>query len=294
MKIRNLYIILIITLILLLLSIGSYYFIKKSDDLKFSARVIEAFSESAIIRPLDNDLLKKYDVILIDIPNLNKGDIIELKADKDVLETFPVKMKVISYNVLEMGSSTTKIEEEITTKSIENTTEVTSKITTIKVTTKEVEKITIEEYLNKEINEVETNKNNKSFKETAKENFIKVVDFIFYDKDINGVYFKDLSNEVKLKVIALALKLDNIIEKYYPNYKEGLSSSYLGAKGSLIKLYLEKTTEFCDKNDAVCKQGKEDFKELKKSLNITWDIIKSLTDAGVSKLRKWYEIYSGK
>ena len=134
----------------------------------------------------------------------------------------------------------------------------------------------------------------ETVKDKLKGTFITIVDFIFYNKPINGVYFKDLTASAKLKVIGIALKVDGIIEKYYPQYKEGLSESYKNAKSKLIELYLEYTTKYCDNNDEVCDQAKEDFQSLKKSLNITWDIIKELTNSGVSKLKRWYEIYSGK
>ena len=82
MKTRSLYVILIITLTLLLLSIGSYYFLKKNDNLKFSAKVIEAFPSIAIIRPLDKDLLEKYDAISIDIPN----NALNIKVSEEEME----------------------------------------------------------------------------------------------------------------------------------------------------------------------------------------------------------------
>ena len=129
---------------------------------------------------------------------------------------------------------------------------------------------------------------------TLKSTFIKVVDFIFYDKDINGYYFKDLTASAKLKVISLALKLDAIIDKHFPEYKEELSSSYAKAKDSLITLYLNLTSEFCKNNGATCESAKNDFALLKESLNLSWDVISSLAKSGTTKIKEWYEIFSGK
>ena len=127
-----------------------------------------------------------------------------------------------------------------------------------------------------------------------KENFIKIVDFIFYDSDINGYYFKDLANGAKLKVIYYATMLDNLIDKEFPSYKENLSEMYNNTKAKLVKLYLEKSSEYCKDNENVCKQAKSDFTVLKKSINITFDFIKGLCQDGTQKLKEWYEIYSGK
>ena len=144
-------------------------------------------------------------------------------------------------------------------------------------------------YFNNEVNTADT----KS-KGTSKNAFIKVVDFIFYDKDINGYYFKDLTASAKLKVIGLALKLDNIIDSHFPGYKDELSSSYNKAKDNLITLYLNLTSEFCKNNDSICESAKNDFSLLKESLNLSWDVIKNLAKSGTNKLKEWYEIFSGK
>ena len=88
--------------------------------------------------------------------------------------------------------------------------------------------------------------------------------------------------------------LDNLIDKEFPSYKENLSEMYNNTKSKLIKLYLEKSSEYCKDNENVCKQAKSDFTVLKKSLNITFDFIKGLCQDGTQKLKEWYEIYSGK
>ena len=178
-----------------------------------------------------------------------------------------------------------------TTTTISTTTKITTRVKSKNNISKD--NIVVNDIKNK-LNLLEANQNDKSFDQTAKKYFISAVDFIFYDKDINRVYFKDLTNGAKLKVISLALKLDGLIDKYYPNYKEGLSSNYQNVKTKLIELYLNKTTEYCINNDEVCNEAKSNFQDLKNSLNLTWDVIKSIGNTSISKLRKWYEIYSGK
>ena len=37
-----------------------------------------------------------------------------------------------------------------------------------------------------------------------------------------------------------------------------------------------------------------DFSLLKESLNLSWDVISSLAKSGTTKIKEWYEIFSGK
>ncbi len=66
----------------------------------------------------------------------------------------------------------------------------------------------------------------KNAKEKSIKLFIKTIDFIFYDTEINGYTFKDLTEEQKEEIIDLFKKMDNLLEKKYPNYKEELEESY--------------------------------------------------------------------
>lgn len=144
-------------------------------------------------------------------------------------------------------------------------------------------------------NEVEES---SSFKEKFKEYFITIVDFIFYEKEIKGYTFDDLSSTSKAKIISIALKIDNKIEEYVPNYKENISSTsnkiYTGIKDKLIVLYMDISTDICKNNEEECNKVKEIFSEIKDVCKIGWDFIKNLFKGGFSKIKDWYEIYSGK
>lgn len=130
-----------------------------------------------------------------------------------------------------------------------------------------------------------------------KKGFVTIVDFIFYDEPINGYTFKELASETKLKIMKIALSIDNKIEEYFPGYKETISSGakkvYSNIKGFVVELYLDTTTMICKNNASVCQNAKEDFAYMKKSFGITWDLIKSLAEAGTVKLKEWYEIFRG-
>ena len=271
----------------------------KIQNDEFYAVVRESYAGYALVKPLDEDI--NYDVLSISVKDLKVGDIIRLKV-KDIKEIYPPEAEVEEIEVLQtdkISELDPDIKEEVTTK---NTEQIKNDITTSQTTsvskngtttTKKKDIKNADEdviaYFNNEVNTAD----DKS-KGTLKNAFIKVVDFIFYDKDINGYYFKDLTASAKLKVIGLALKLDNIIDSHFPGYKDELSSSYNKAKDNLITLYLNLTSEFCKNNDSICESAKNDFSLLKESLNLSWDVIKSLAKSGTNKLKEWYEIFSGK
>lgn len=271
----------------------------KIQNDEFYAVVRESYAGYALVKPLDEDV--GYDILSISVKDLKVGDIIRLKV-KDIKEIYPPEAEVEEIEVLQtdkISELDPDIKEEVTTK---NTEQIKNDITTSQttsvskngtITTKKKDIKNADEnvlaYFNNEVNTADT----KS-KGTLKNAFIKVVDFIFYDKDINGYYFKDLTASAKLKVIGLALKLDNIIDSHFPGYKDELSSSYNKAKDNLITLYLNLTSEFCKNNDSICESAKNDFSLLKESLNLSWDVIKNLAKSGTNKLKEWYEIFSGK
>lgn len=271
----------------------------KIQNDEFYAVVRESYAGYALVKPLDEDI--NYDVLSISVKDLKVGDIIRLKV-KDIKEIYPPEAEVEEIEVLQtdkISELDPDIKEEVTTKIAEQikndiTTSQTTSVSKNGTTTTKKKDIknadeNVVAYFNNEVNTADT----KS-KGTLKNAFIKVVDFIFYDKDINGYYFKDLTASAKLKVIGLALKLDNIIDSHFPGYKDELSSSYNKAKDNLITFYLNLTSEFCKNNDSICESAKNDFSLLKESLNLSWDVIKNLAKSGTNKLKEWYEIFSGK
>lgn len=135
-------------------------------------------------------------------------------------------------------------------------------------------------------------------KNNAKEYFITIVDFIFYDGEIKGHTFNDLSTSAKLKIISIALKIDSKIEEHIPGYKETISSNsskiYNNVKERLVTLYLDISVEICKNHENDCNTAKEIFKDIKNNCKVGWDFIKNLLSSGTSKLKDWYEVYSEK
>lgn len=137
-----------------------------------------------------------------------------------------------------------------------------------------------------------TNYNNDQLlSETIKEKFVKCIDFIFYDEEIGGKTFKELTNSAKLKILEITMSIDSKIDSKFPGYKETISSKYQDIKGKAVKTYLETTTNICNNDPELCKTAKEGFQSLKDNFGLTWDVIKDLVGSGTSKLKEWYEIW---
>ena len=140
--------------------------------------------------------------------------------------------------------------------------------------------------------------NGSNIKEKVKGYFIDIIDFIFYNKKIMGYTFDDISNTAKIKVIAIALKIDNKIDEYFPGYKENISDNgnkvYSNVKEKLVTNYLNLSVKICSVDEMECKKAKAIFNDIKDNCKIGWDFIKKIIDVSGNSLKEWYEIYSGK
>ena len=122
-----------------------------------------------------------------------------------------------------------------------------------------------------------------------------IVDFLFYDGEIKGRTFYELSNSTKLKVVEIFLKIDSKIDNKFPGYKESISATgnriYTNVKAKAIGLYLDITTSICSNDPGLCETAKDGLKTLKESFSLTWDFIKEISGVGIDKLRRWYEVW---
>ncbi len=163
---------------------------------------------------------------------------------------------------------------------------------------KESKKTNKEEQLNTYIDEVEIDLDKENADNKLKTTFVTLIDFLFYDGTIKGVTFSELSDTAKLKVLKIALAVDQKIDTYFPDYKEKISTTtnriYTNCKEKIVAKYFEITTKICNKDEETCTSAKNDFQDMKKYYTITWDFIKNLAQKGLSNLKEWYEIYSGK
>lgn len=213
-------------------------------------------------------------------------------------------------NMIELIASNDDIAiGEVINPPITTSSSVSSSSTSIKTTTKTTTKTThtisspaddaeIVSFFSSEYNEIDTYASDQTFKEKAKEKFILFVDFIFYDGEIKGRKFIELTDSAKAKVIYYTLLIDAKIDNKWPNYKQNIEDKYLDIKAKLIAKYMEITTSLCESNQDNCANVKNDFALLKSSVGLTWDVIKNAFsyayNRGKEHLVTWYEVFSGK
>lgn len=138
------------------------------------------------------------------------------------------------------------------------------------------------------------NEEDETFRKKAKQTFIDIVDFLFYDSTIKGYTFKELTTEAKLKIIEIACKIDYKIDKYFPNYKESIKDKYENLKGKAALLYLETTAKLCENvGSSACAEARRNFSSMKENFGFTWNIIKSATSSSYNSLKtilnEWYQ-----
>ena len=144
-------------------------------------------------------------------------------------------------------------------------------------------------------NNLDNYNQDKSIGKKLKEGFVTVVDFLFYDGEIKGKTFDELSNTAKIKVLQIAFSIDEKIDKYFPGYKDEISTTskkiYTSVKSKATELYLNITTSICEKDATTCETAKEGLSNLKTNFSLTWDFIKDIGTTGLNKLKEWYEIW---
>ena len=318
--------ILIIILFLLLICSGVaiFYLVNEPKDklIEITGKVIVSDSSYVIVETKDDDYL------VSNIKgNYNIGDEVKFTylnstlTNQDALKT----VKATDEDIIKIG----KIEEKESTKENSNN-DVNNTVTEIK---EEQNNLTKSSNINENIKIIDTKENNsviikdssvdkeilkkdpdtevlsyfqslkndidtKGIKEKVKTGFIDIVDFLFYKGTIKGYSLKDITESTKLKLFDIALYFDKKIDTYFPNYKENISNTtgkvYTNAKSEIVESYMEVINAIC-KNDAkLCETAKQDFAKVKNTFGLTWALIKDIAGDGVSYLKNWYEIWSGK
>ena len=213
------------------------------------------------------------EIVKIDTINKNVDFSIIDKPTKETIEQSNTNNEIINSN----------------SNSNDNTNNNTNIITNDSNITTEEQVVT---YFTNFSNEID---NSSEFKGTIKEKFVKVVDFLFYDEAIGNVTFDSLTNSTKLKILQIAMVIDEKIKKKFPNYKENISSTgsriYTNVKAKVIESYLDITTKLCTNEEQLCNDAKNGLKDMKESFSLTWEFIKEITGVGIIKLKNWYEIW---
>lgn len=194
-------------------------------------------------------------------------------------------------------NTTTQTTNEITTEAITEatTTEtITTEVTTTEITTQatteqsvvkddevisniDADKKEIEYYLSEDpINMTVVGEKSKAF-------FIKCVDFIFYDTEINGVTFDELSDEAKEDVYDTFCYIDELVMVYAPNYKENIAEKYEVVKDFTKKAYFYVLSEI---KEAI---GEENYEKIGQIKDNVLNTISNTYENGKEKVKNWYE-----
>ena len=149
-----------------------------------------------------------------------------------------------------------------------------------------------------EINNMMNSENVNNVKSKCREYFIIFVDFIFYDGKIKGITFSELKDTTKMQVITITRKLDSLIMKKFPDYKEDISSSskYLYDKASDILNSGKENLE----DYVISKIGEEKYQDvlnnidsIKENDKETLDKVKEYgsekIESGKEKVKEWYQ-----
>lgn len=194
-------------------------------------------------------------------------DFYESKKESSKIQN---EQKDISYRIEE-----NLIEEESVQKEVSEE-DFTSYISEIN---NEVEEITNQDSLTKEEQNV------------LKNTFITLTDFIFYNGEIKGKTFNELTTTAKESVISLYEKIDSKIESKIPNYKETIKDT----SKKTYKNIKEKLTSL--KDDLLLKYkteiGEENYQEqeelIDESISTMKESFSPVIDTIVDKSKEIYE-----
>ena len=137
-----------------------------------------------------------------------------------------------------------------------------------------------------------------SFSDSAKGVFVSIVDFLFYDGEINGVTFDELTDKGKEHVLKLANKVDGAIESKIPGYKETISdtaSKAFNKASEIIKSGANNLNNFARE-----KLGEENYQSIidakdelvyytKNAINFLGDVGGKVFNTVKDKLDSWYQ-----
>ena len=297
---------------LIALVIGIIYKTDINKERTFYATVIEVSKEYILVKPLPGEKIrKKADMIIIHTNETYKVDdsiLVYYKGEVPEVNPSPINVLKIELIGTKISNKKDEIDDKENSDEIENNSsnDVNNKQDSVdnNATTNsndgnnnETNNYTEEDvikYFDDRLNEVSNYEKTDSYKEKAKKIFTTTVDFLFYDGEIKGHTFKDLSSTAKLKILSIAFNIDNKINEKFPDYKNELSSKYHDAKDRIVAKYLEITVNVCANHDEYCDKAKEVWGTIKEKAGISWNTIKKYASSGISNIKEWYEVYSSK
>lgn len=140
----------------------------------------------------------------------------------------------------------------------------------------------------KEIKELIESEQVEQAKEKGKEYFITGVDFIFYDKEMNGVTFDDLTEEGKKVTLENLETIDGWIMEIAPDYKDKIGEKY-----QVVKDFV--STTYYDVLESIKESlGEENYSAIQEKKNEIKESITSTKDKALEKVSEWYQNFKNK
>lgn len=140
----------------------------------------------------------------------------------------------------------------------------------------------------KEIKELIESEQVEQAKEKGKEYFITGVDFIFYDKEMNGVTFDDLTEEGKKVTLENLETIDGWIMEIAPDYKDKISEKY-----QVVKDFV--STTYYDVLESIKESlGEENYSAIQEKKNKIKESITNPKDKVLEKVSDWYQNFKEK
>lgn len=135
----------------------------------------------------------------------------------------------------------------------------------------------------KELTEYIESEDFEKLKEKGKYYVTTGIDFIFFDKEINGITFDQMTTEFKIRAMNDIAALDSAVEAYYPGYKESLGSKYQVAAEFVSSKYL-------DIVDAIKEYlGDENWNALGNMKDQIFGDISTKTDEAIEDIKELYK-----
>lgn len=147
------------------------------------------------------------------------------------------------------------------------------------------------DYFSSDVTEVETMiEGNKldEVKNKAKEVFVTGVDFIFYDGEISGVTFDELTEEGKEITMNNLDALGDLVDQVIPGWREELSDKYRVASDFVGDIYLstlDKIREYL---------GDENYEALGNIKDRIFGDVYDAYDGAKEHVKSWYEEFRSK
>lgn len=288
-------VVIVFVVVIVLISIMFYVNLKKMAAITVEATVTYVGDCYIVVRDDNKDeysLQTELEYNVGDRVSFTMKNIDENSYPKEgTVERLDIISKTVQFSISDSNvDNEIKIETE-STNEVSNNESVDLKTSV----DEEVGEIAVVSYFRDLNNKLNDYSQDNSLGQSIKSGFVTVVDFLFYDGTIKGMTFNELSTTAKIEVLKLVFSIDQKVEEYFPGYKEDISLAgskiYTNVKSKAIELYLDVTTKVCEDNPDACVAAKEGLSELKSSFSLTWNYIKDISGAGISKLRAWYEIW---